>query len=820
MRQANTTFDVWQNSAISVQGGSGHLEGQWVQGNEATEDDRTFHWTHIIEVTLNTDIRDNWPGAPTGNDYLVIPDNNGMPPDETHDKYIIIEAERLRIPGDNFKRVFLQRAGKIMAINLREEDLTPSLTSITTVTLDQDQGFLLTQPAVGEGRITIRSADGASGFVGVVDATEQNFSGNKTFNDHVSISGGVFITSTGGGDYGTNETGLAFSLSLGAPTSGIFGSTSGGLTLHGGEAWNPPSGTTNVYLNISDSVDAQFDFHVSGTLGTGWPVARLISNTNGTRSGATDNNSGGLKVTQVTGGFVTSVTDSEWLENIVEDPTPELGGPLDCGDNDIVDVGNIEDVDAIIGLGQIDEMGDIIFINGGTINTNTTINNTVNFNVYNTDNSTYTTVFQMIAGLVPIIAITVDNVEFRDSTDPTKVVIFDNSEISTGTTITITWPSGDIELPTPSDDEIPFWDDSEGKITWLTLGTNLSITGTTINATGGGSGDLLSTNNLSDVQSAATSRINLGLEIGADVQAWDQDLDDIAALTRSKGDLLAGGGSAWGRLGVGNNGEILVADSSNSLGMKWAILDTTSFPRGYIDGLILSNSTGDSDHDITIAAGACRNSANTFNIELSSITKRLDASHSVGTNAGGLFSGSIAADTWYHVFAMRRDSDGQADAGFDTSATGANAPSGWTVRRIGAVLTNSSSNIIGFTQIGDMFLWDDPPLDFNSSIGTTATAVTLSVPTSVNVFPLIMSRMTSGAVGYVRSSQVNDEAPSTSVAPLWNSLNQSSGSIFEAYCNDALVTDTSGRIYIRNTSSASTGVVTYGWRDQRGRDAA
>lgn len=35
-------------------------------------------------------------------------------------------------------------------------------------------------------------------------------------------------------------------------------------------------------------------------------------------------------------------------------------------------------------------------------------------------------------------------------------------------------------------DKLPFWDDSANKLTWLTVGANLSITGTTINATGGG----------------------------------------------------------------------------------------------------------------------------------------------------------------------------------------------------------------------------------------------------------------------------------------------------------------------------------------------
>lgn len=38
---------------------------------------------------------------------------------------------------------------------------------------------------------------------------------------------------------------------------------------------------------------------------------------------------------------------------------------------------------------------------------------------------------------------------------------------------------------------------------------------------GAGTGDLLSTNNLSDVASAATSRTNLGLAIGTDVQGYD-----------------------------------------------------------------------------------------------------------------------------------------------------------------------------------------------------------------------------------------------------------------------------------------------------------
>ncbi len=131
----------------------------------------------------------------------------------------------------------------------------------------------------------------------------------------------------------------------------------------------------------------------------------------------------------------------------------------------------------------------------------------------------------------------------------------------------------------------------------------------------------------------------------------------------------------------------LVSVKSDESGYE---LREQGLPPGYIDGLECSHAA-DTDHDITIAAGSCRDSSDTYDCKLASaLTKQIDVAWAAGDTAGGMI-GTLAANTLYLLGLLRNNTTGALDAGWNITAT---APSGWTwMRTLMFYHTDSSSNI-------------------------------------------------------------------------------------------------------------------------------
>jgi len=133
-----------------------------------------------------------------------------------------------------------------------------------------------------------------------------------------------------------------------------------------------------------------------------------------------------------------------------------------------------------------------------------------------------------------------------------------------------------------------------GVFSWTAGYEGLRVTSSTAWNTAVGWGDhslagyLVGTNNLSDVSNAETARGNLGVAIGSDVQAWDDDLDDLAGITPTKGDLLVTAGTNWTDLSIGSDGKVLTASSTAPYGVSWESIGGT----GTVTSVDMSVPTG------------------------------------------------------------------------------------------------------------------------------------------------------------------------------------------------------------------------------------
>lgn len=247
-------------------------------------------------------------------------------------------------------------------------------------------------------------------------------------------------------------------------------------------------------------------------------------------------------------------------------------------------------------------------------------------------------------------------------------------------------------------------------------------------------------------------------------------------------------------------------------------------PRGHLAGGTLSNNSSDATNDIDIAEGQARDSTNAANLIWSALTKQLDASWAAGTNAGGLDTGSIANGT-YHVFAIKKDTDGTGDVLFSASATAPTMPTGYTYfRRIGSILRESAA-IVAFTQVGNEFLRTTPVSDFSGTQTTTSTLRALSVPLGLKVRAILTFRaFTSDSnlesfAAWIRSPDQADDAASNTNATVRTGNSSSASSPDGDSAMVQIRTNTSAQVRTRSTVNNAACIIsgfTYGWMDDRG----
>ncbi|SKA37808.1 hypothetical protein SAMN02745126_05961 [Enhydrobacter aerosaccus] len=243
--------------------------------------------------------------------------------------------------------------------------------------------------------------------------------------------------------------------------------------------------------------------------------------------------------------------------------------------------------------------------------------------------------------------------------------------------------------------------------------------------------------------------------------------------------------------------------------------------RSYLAGLTLSTAGG--SPTFGIAAGCAADNTNISMMTLPAAFTKTTAAWAAGSGNGAIDTGTIANNSWYHVYLIQRLDTGATDVAISTNASAPTLPAAYTLyRRIGAMLTDSSGRWVAFSQSGDEVLWLSPPIDVSAAaLGTTSTLYALSVPNGVVVNALTrVSVIGAGNVSIlIQSPAENVQAVSTQGAGA--SLTVVNGSSGNGAAGHFIVR-TNGLQQIRivaSTGGVQLSVVTDGWVDRRGRDA-
>jgi len=245
--------------------------------------------------------------------------------------------------------------------------------------------------------------------------------------------------------------------------------------------------------------------------------------------------------------------------------------------------------------------------------------------------------------------------------------------------------------------------------------------------------------------------------------------------------------------------------------------------RSYLAGLGMS--TAGASATMTIAPGQATDDGNTVSMNLPAAISKTTSAWAVGTGNGGLDTGSIANNTWYHFFEIMRTDTGAVDVLCSLSASAPTMPANYSKkRRIGSGLTDGSAKWTAFVQDGDFFQWVVPA---NETFSITTTTPTLRALTKAPIGISVIARC---------YAEIGNSAGPMSLPTHWDPALGSvysasagvSGRVFVStgvsqVCgnNFDVRTNTSAQIYnnVNGVAWTSYALQVLGWFDRRGRDA-
>jgi hypothetical protein len=226
----------------------------------------------------------------------------------------------------------------------------------------------------------------------------------------------------------------------------------------------------------------------------------------------------------------------------------------------------------------------------------------------------------------------------------------------------------------------------------------------------------------------------------------------------------------------------------------------------FISGMTYANSAGDVTNDIDIATGSAMDSTGAYLITVAALTKRLDAAWAVGTNQGGLDTGSID-NVNYYIWAIARSDTGVTDYLFSASATSPTMPTNYTYKRLIGFFTRAAGTILLFqtyeTAGGGLELM------YNSTQAVVTLAATLTtsrrtdslvyVPLHFSVIAHVwvwINDASAASYNLVYCPDQADQVPSSSAFPFWN---VSSATGLAGGTNLDIRTSSTGTIAARST---------------------